>query len=161
MTEEDGEDFKKYTICRFCEKELSDKVKDHCQLTGIYRGPAHSKCNINVTQDKINFVPIIFHNFGNYDCHMFFGKLVHKKIDKVKFDVLPETNEDYVSVTYGCIRFIDSYRFLSSSLGSLVETLVDNSHKTLKNLRKEIVDNDEIINIVNEIEEEDRFIKDL
>ena len=54
---------------------------------------------------------------------------------------------------YGCIRFIDSYRFLSSGLDSLVKTLVDNSNKTLKNLKKEIDDNDEILNIVNKIEE--------
>ena len=62
--------------------------------------------------------------------------LVDKKNDKVKFDIVPKTNEEYISVTYGCIRFIDSYRFLSSGLDSLVNTLVDNSHKTLKNLKK-------------------------
>ena len=53
-------------------------------------------------------------------------------------------------MTFGYIRFIDSYRFLSSRLDSLVKTLVDNNHKTLKDLQ-EIVDNDEILNIVNEI----------
>ena len=82
---------------------------------------------------------------------MFFKKLVHKKNDKVKFDVIPETNEQYISVTYGCIRFIDSYRFLSSSLFSLVKSLVDDSHKILKKLKEEIVNNDEILSIVNEI----------
>ena len=56
-------------------------------------------------------------------------------------------------MTYGCIRFIDSYRFLSSGLDSLVKTLVDNSNKTLKNLKKEIVGSDEIVNIVNKREE--------
>ena len=61
---------------------------------------------------------------------------------------------------YGCIRFIDSFRFLSSSLDSSIKTLVDNSHKTLKNLRKEVVQNDEILNIVNEIIEEDKTIED-
>ena len=121
MTEEDEEDFRNDNICRFCEKIIeSDKVRDHCHLTGKYRGSAHSKCNINVTQKQSNFVPFIFHNFSNYDCHMFFKKLVDKKKDKVDFDIIPKTNEEYISVTYGCIRFIDSYRFLSSGLDSLV-----------------------------------------
>ena len=91
---------------------------------------------------------------------MFFKKLVDRKNDKVKFEIIPKTNEDYISVTYGCIRFIDSYRFLSSGLDSLVKTLVDNSHETLKNLKEEIVDNDEILNIIDEIIE-DRTIEDL
>ena len=68
----------------------------------------------------------------------------------MKFDIIPKTNEEYISVTYGCIRFSNSYRFLSSSLDSLVKTLVDNSHKTLKDFDKEIVDNDEILNNVNQ-----------
>ena len=88
-------------------------------------------------------------------------KLVDKKNDKVKFDIIPTTNEEYISVIYVCIRFIDSYRFLSSSLNSLVKTLVDNSHKILKNLKKEIVDKDDILNIVNELGEEDRTSEDL
>ena len=87
--------------------------------------------------------------------------MVDKKNHKVKFNIIPKTNEDYISVTYGCIRFIDSYRFLSSSLDSLVKTLADNSNKTFKKLRKEIVDNDEVLKIVNEIMEEDTTIKDL
>ena len=72
---------------------------------------------------------------------MFFKKVVDKKNDKVDFENIPKTNEEYISVSYGCIRFIDSYRFLSrSGLNSLVKTLVDISHKTLKNLKKEIDD---------------------
>ena len=55
---------------------------------------------------------------------MFFKKLLDKKNDKVNFDIIPKTNEEYISVTYGCIRLIDSYRFLSSGLDSLVRTLV-------------------------------------
>ena len=57
--------------------------------------------------------------------------------------------------------FIGSYRFLSSSLDSIVKTIVDNSSKTLKNLKNEIVGNDEILNIVSEIVEDDKYIKDL
>ena len=173
MTDDDEEEYKNDNVCRFCEKEISsDKVRDHCHLTGDYRGPAHSECNINVTQKQSNFIPFIFHNFSNYDCHMFFKKLVDKKNDKIKFDIIPKTNEEYISVTYGCIRFIDSYRFQSSSLDSLVKALVDNSNKRLKDLKEEIFDNDEILYIVNKIEEnyteeihsleeDDRTIKNL
>ena len=173
MTDDDEEEFRNDNVSRFCEKEiLSDKVRDHCHLTGDYRGPAHSKCNINVTQDQSNFIPFIFHNFSNYDSHMFFKKLVDKKNDKVIFDIIPKTNEEYISVTYGCIRFIDSYRFLSSGLDSLVKALVDNSDKRLKDFKDEIFDNDEILDIVSKIEknyteeilnleEDDRTIKNL
>ena len=106
---------------------------------------------LKIRVNKIRSDPFIFHNFSNFDCHMFYKKLVDKKNDNVKFDILPKTNEEYISVTYGCIRFIDSYRFLSSSLDSLVKMLVDNSHKTLKAFEEETVDNDEILNIVNKI----------
>ena len=92
---------------------------------------------------------------------MFFKKLVDKKNDKVYFDIIPKTNEEYISVTYGCIRFIDSYRFLLSGLDSLVRTLVDNSNKTLGDLKKEIVDNDYILKIVTDVGEYNRTIKDL
>ena len=162
MTEDDEEDYKNINICRFCGKNIDcDKVRDHCHLTGGFRGPAHSKCFINVTQDQSIFIPFIFNNFSNYDCHMFFEKLVDKKNEKIEVDIIPETNEEYISVTCSCIRFIDSYRFLSNGLDSLVNTLVDNSHILLKNLRKEIVDNDELLNIINEIGEEDRTIINL
>ena len=84
-------------------------------MTGKNRSPAHSKCNNNVTQDKSNIIPFAFHNFSNYDCPMFFKKLVDKKKDKVEFKIIPKTDEEYFSIRYSCIRFIDSYRFLSSS----------------------------------------------
>ena len=133
MKQEDEEDFKNNNICRFCEKEiLSDKVRDHCYLTGKYRGPAHNTCNINVKQKDSNFIPFAFHNFSNYDCHMFFKKLVDLKKDKVKFKIIPKTNEEYITVKYGCIRFIDSYRFLSESLDKLVKNLDEDDFKILK-----------------------------
>ena len=75
-------------------------------------------------------------------------KLVDKK--KVEFHNIPKTNEEYISVTNGCIRYIDSFHFLSSTLHKGVKTLVDNSHKTLKDLEGKIVDNDEILKTANE-----------
>ena len=65
---------------------------------------------------------------------------------------MPELNEEYKLVSYGCKRFFDSYSFLSSSLDSLVKSLVDNSHKILKNLEKEILGDDVIIKMINEVE---------
>ena len=162
ITQADEEDYRNNKTCQFCEKHFeSDKVRDLCHLKGRYRGPAHNICINNVTQDQSNFIPFIFHNYSDYDSNMFFKKLVEKKNDKVKFDIIPKTNEKYISVTYDCIRFIDSYRFLSSSLDSLVKIIVKNSNKTLKNLKIEIVDNDEILNIVNEVIEEDKTVQDV
>ena len=70
---------------------------------------------------------------------MFFKRLVDEKKDKVDFEIIPKTNEKNISVPYGCIRFVDSYRFLSSGLDSLVKTLVNNSHKTLKYLKRKLL----------------------
>ena len=64
--------------------------------------------------------------------------------DKAKFDLIPKTIEEYVSVTHQYIRFKDSYRFSSISLDYLIKTLVDNSYKSPKNFKKEIVDVDKI-----------------
>ena len=45
--------------CRFWEQEIiSNKVRDHCHLTGKSRGPAHNKFIINVTQKQSDFYSI-------------------------------------------------------------------------------------------------------
>ena len=125
MTQEDKEDFDNNNVCRFCEKEIiSDKARDHCHLTGKNRGPAHNICKINVTQQQSSFTPFMFPNSSNYDCHMFFKRLVDLKNFEVKLKIIPKTNEEYISVTYGYIRFIDTYRFLSSSLDKLVKDMI-------------------------------------
>ena len=129
MSQEDEEKYKNNNICYFSGQELLDaqskidpdqrsdsiKVKDHYHLTRKYRGPAHYNCNINVKQKESNFIPILFHNFSNYDCHLFFKTLIDKKPDNIKLNIIPKTNEEYISVNYGCLRFVDSYRFLQES----------------------------------------------
>ena len=83
MTQEDEEENRNNNICRFCERNIeSDKVRDHCHLTGKYSGPAHNTCNIYVKQKVSNFMPMAIHNFSKYDCHMFFKKLVDLKKTK-------------------------------------------------------------------------------
>ena len=74
----------------------------------------------------------MFHKYKNYDCRMFLKNLVDMKNDKVKFDNIPKTNEDCISVTYDCIRFIDSYRFLSLSLDASFKYLNEDDFKILK-----------------------------
>ena len=46
--------FSNTNIRWFCEKDIgSNKVRDHCHLTGKYKGPAHQKSILNVKQIKI------------------------------------------------------------------------------------------------------------
>ena len=59
-------------------------------------------------------------------------KLVDSKNNQVKFKIIPETNEEYISVRYGCIKFIDSYVFLSDSLDKLVKNLDEDDFVILK-----------------------------
>ena len=133
MTEKDEEIYRKNNICRFCERKLlSDKVRNHCHLTDKNRGPAHNNCTLNVTQKQSNFIPFAFHGFKNCNCHLFFKKLLDKKIDKVKIDIIPKTNEEYIAVTYVCILFIDNYQFLSDSLDKLVKSLDVDDFNILK-----------------------------
>ena len=43
MTEEDDEDNRKNNISQFCERiNETDKIRDHCHLTGECRGPTHN-----------------------------------------------------------------------------------------------------------------------
>ena len=52
---------KRDTICHICNIILSpvDRVADHCHLTGKYRGPAHSKCNLEYQIEKFIYLSII------------------------------------------------------------------------------------------------------
>ena len=79
------------THVNFVKKNIEcDKVRDHCHLTGKYRGPAHNTCNKIVKSKDSNFLAVTFYNFSNYDCHMFFKKLADKEIDKVEFEIIPK-----------------------------------------------------------------------
>ena len=42
-------------------KKANEKVRDHCHLTGKYRGAAHSKCNLKCRNDRYN-IDFFFHN---------------------------------------------------------------------------------------------------
>ena len=66
MTDEDELAFQNAEKCYACQESLGDdRVRDHCHLTGKYRGPAHSKCNLKMKTPM--FVPVLFHNLEGYD----------------------------------------------------------------------------------------------
>ena len=70
------ERFQQSTICWICGKLFDiadDKVRDHCHVSGKYRGAAHWGCNVNLKMTKK--VPMIFHNLRGYDSHLMFKEL--------------------------------------------------------------------------------------
>ena len=49
MSAEEEERFEQSNICWICGDEISDeKVRDHCRISGKYKGAAHWSCNINL-----------------------------------------------------------------------------------------------------------------
>ena len=95
MTEEEEDLFQKSNNCWICKKLIDndkDKVRDHCHVTGKFRGVAHKSCNLNFKVTKK--VPVIFHNLKNYDSHLIFDEL--DKFD-VKIKVIPNGLEKYMA----------------------------------------------------------------
>ena len=130
ITPQEEESFQQSTRWWLCEQALrenplgDDKVRDHDHLTGKYRGAALNKCNINCKQKSSSFVPIFFHNFSGYDCHLMFEELLTQAY-KLGYEpnIIPKSMENYVSVQVGCLRFLDSYRFLNSSLDKQMKSM--------------------------------------
>ena len=94
--------------CRFCGKsKISNEVRDRCHSTGKYRGPALNKCNIDVKQKQSSFIPFFFviSVIMIVNCPSK-NSLIGKRT-KTALHFVPKTNEEYISVTYGCIRFIE------------------------------------------------------
>ena len=75
MTKKEDEDFEKSPTYWICDVYVDGdvKVRDHCQITGKYRGSAHRDCNIKI---KLNHkLPVVFHNLKNYDSHLIMQEL--------------------------------------------------------------------------------------
>lgn len=130
-------------------------VRDHCHLTGAFRGKAHNSCNLLYRQRSI--FPVIFHNLKGYDGHLIVKALGKDYVKNVK--VIPmnrekfisfslmyrvkqkgkdivivdeEDNEDTINfeeITTMEIRFIDSFNFMNTSLEKLSDILEDQDFK--------------------------------
>ena len=148
--EKEKERYNEETRCWICKGEFDDKdknkekVKDHCHYTGRYRGAAHNECNLNYRNP--NFTPVVFHNLSGYDSHLFIKNL---GFSEGNIDCIPNNEEKYISFSkkiwvgtypkkasdadgdifceqkpkYHTIRFIDSFKFMATSLEKLVNNL--------------------------------------
>ena len=139
MTSQDKTNHKNATTCYLCSRDISgsDKVRDHCHVSGKYRGCACTKCNVNYN-NKHSKIPIFFHNLKGYDSHFIIKNLkkehhsyVNKKgeVKTSKIDVVANNEEKYITFSFGSFQFLDSYAFLSSSLDKLAALLPQGAFK--------------------------------
>ena len=145
----------RYCICngKFTGDVKNCKVRDHYHFTGRYRGAAHKICNF--LYRKPTFMPVVFHNFSGYDCHLFVKKL---GCSDGSIDCIRNNKERYIGFTikiwagsytkkvkneegktecktkplHHQIRFIDSIKFMATSLEKLVNNLSKDAFSNVK-----------------------------
>ena len=140
MKRDQVEKYKSVTNCYICDGEFTDdnkKVRDHCHVSGKYRGAAHDKCNLKLTLSSR--IPVVFHNLKGYDSHHIMQKIGQFKTG---INIIPNNMEKYTSFSIGTERmewdykekklvnkvkynltFLDSFQFMSSSLSNLIDDL--------------------------------------
>ena len=144
---------KKYEDCFLCKEKLTkwsrkDSVRDHCPITGKYRGAAYNRCNLMLKiSPKITQIPVVFHNLRGYDSHLIMQAISKiqvtkenkdedenlKGVSKYKLSCIPNNTEKYISFSLGHLRFIDSVQFVLTTLDRLVSA---NKPETFKITKK-------------------------
>ena len=104
-------------------------MRDHCHITGKYRGSAHKACNLKlqISAEKIK-IPVIFHNLRGYDSHFIINQLgeLISEGQNISIDVIPCNAEKYMAFYINKhLSFIDSFQFMSSSLEKLAGNLTE------------------------------------
>jgi len=131
--------FEKETKCWVCKQpflrnaatgEYQDKVWDHDHFTGLYRGAAHTACNLQISElpkgekkTRMNRfrVPVYFHNFTGYDCfHLIKGV---GKTSARRMDCIAKSMQKFSTITLDNYQFLDSKAFLNGSLDKNVRIL--------------------------------------
>jgi len=115
-------------------KNFRDAVKDHCHITGRYRGAAHSECNKKLQiNPKTDQIPVVFHNLRGYDTHHLMQAM--SQLEK-EVKCIANNMEKYITFSVGRLRFIDSLNFLQGSLDSLVSATPKESLKITSTISK-------------------------
>ena len=145
MTDQNEKDYQNATKCHICSRKFKFvngvingglngtklKVRDHCHITGQYRGAAHSDCNLKwaISADNLK-IPVIFHNLKGYDCHFIMqkiGRLIRQGCN-LDLSVIASNFEKYIGFNIGKhLTFIDSFSFMSQSLDRLSSNLSDDA----------------------------------
>ena len=132
MTEDDEQCFRTMDGCHICGEKYTDKdvrIRDHCHITGKFKGSAHQECNLKLRIKPGDIkIPVIFHNLRGYDSHFIMQqngeiakKYAHKdkkgKEQPLRINAIPNNMEKYMAFMLGNhLTFIDSFQFMSSSL---------------------------------------------
>ena len=131
-----SKEFRTVEDCNFCKQPHGvERVRDHCHMTGLYKGAAHSECNLKLkyrarasfTDEKRRFrgymVPVVFHNLRSYDDHLIMKGFKKEIFPDEHIQYFPNNMERNISFTIGNLRFIDSFQFMAESLSKLSSNL--------------------------------------
>ena len=144
MSADDDAIFAAQQVCTICNRPFfpdlpnrpenvnARKVRDHCHITGLFRGAAHSICNLQARKDYQ--IPVFFHNMRGYDGHFITRALDQvRTLDPVqaanhKVTIIGQTLERYLQMCWGPhLVFRDSCQILNASLETLVANLAQDS----------------------------------
>ena len=131
MTEQNKKDYENATHCWICGQEITEnKVRDHCHITGVYRGAAHKSCNHKLKiKPGVTKIPVVIHNLRGYDSHLIMQK-IHKS--KGYLTCISNNAEKYISFSVAQLKFLDSFQFMASSLERLVDATDKSDFKITK-----------------------------
>ena len=137
ITTDEEKAFQKCKVCNICDMKFKQddvKVRDHCHITGLYRGCCHQGCNVNLNYKNFK-IPVYFHNLKGFDGHLIIQGLNNMNFSNIR--IIAQNFEKYMTFSFGEFRFLDSFAFMSSSLDTLASNLLkDGKHNfahTLKN----------------------------
>ena len=152
LTDKENKSYENQKVCHICKKEfcfdeneknkfkLYQKVRDHCHYTGKFRGAAHSICNLRYKVPKD--IPVVIHN-ARYDTRFIIRQLAEEFGGQ--FECIGENTEKYITFSVPIkkghdhgkrstckLKFVDSFRFMPTSLSHLVDNLSEIYKKECK-----------------------------